>query len=113
MVAFLWLLEYVKIYVVDTVDLSCHFLLCCCCGNVCHQVITDMSTPALAKHGSDFLKRTYLQPTIMGELLPCLGVSEVGAGSDVAAIQTRAVKCGSDYVINGACSHLLMMILPI
>ena len=60
-----------------------------------------MSTPALAKHGSDFLKTNYLQPTVMGELLPCLGVSEPGAGSDVAAVQTTAQKDGSDYVING------------
>jgi citronellyl-CoA dehydrogenase len=60
-----------------------------------------MSTPALAKHGSDFLKRAFLQPTIMGELIPCLGVSEPGAGSDVAGILTSAVKDGDDYIING------------
>lgn len=60
-----------------------------------------MATPALAKHGSEYLKKTFLQPTIMGEVIPCLGVSEPGAGSDVAGIQTSAVKDGDDYVING------------
>ena len=60
-----------------------------------------MSTPALAKHGSDVVKRNFLHPTVMGELIPCLGVSEPGAGSDVANIQTNAVKDGDDYVING------------
>ena len=48
-----------------------------------------MATPALAKHGSEYLKKTFLQPTIMGEVIPCLGVSE------------PAVKDGDDYVING------------
>jgi citronellyl-CoA dehydrogenase len=70
-----------------------------------------MSTPALAKHGSHFLKRNFLQPTVMGELLPCLGVSEAGAGSDVAAIKTSAVKDGGDYVINGDISLFIISYL--
>lgn len=65
-------------------------------------VQTNMCTPALAKHGSDQLKRDYLAPTIAGELVGCIGVSEAGAGSDVASLQTSARKDGSDYVINGS-----------
>jgi citronellyl-CoA dehydrogenase len=64
-------------------------------------VQTDMCTPALARYGSDALRREFLVPTIAGEYVGCLGVSEVGAGSDVASIVTSARKDGDDYVING------------
>jgi citronellyl-CoA dehydrogenase len=64
-------------------------------------VQTDMCTPALAKHGSDELRREFLEPAIAGELLGSIGVSETGAGSDVASIKTVARKDGGDYVING------------
>lgn len=62
---------------------------------------TDMATPALARFGSDEVKREFLGPSIAGEYVACLGVSEVGGGSDVAAIRTTARKDGGDYVING------------
>ncbi|MEM6731835.1 MAG: acyl-CoA dehydrogenase family protein, partial [Myxococcota bacterium] len=73
------------------------------CGGVpmAIGVHTDMATPALARFGSDELKREWLVPTIKGEVVACLGVSEVGAGSDVASIQTTARRDGDDYVING------------
>jgi citronellyl-CoA dehydrogenase len=64
-------------------------------------VQTDMATPALARHGSDALREEFLRPSITGEFVACLGVSEVGAGSDVASIKTRARKDGDDYVIDG------------
>lgn len=64
-------------------------------------VQTDMCTPALEKHGSDELRDQFLRPAISGEAVGCLGVSEPGAGSDVASIKTTARKDGDDYVING------------
>jgi citronellyl-CoA dehydrogenase len=64
-------------------------------------VQTDMATPALARHGSDALREEFLKPSITGDYVACLGVSEVGAGSDVASIKTRARKDGGDYVIDG------------
>ena len=64
-------------------------------------VQTDMATPALARFGSDELRREFLAPSIAGDFVACLGVSEVGAGSDVASIKTTARKDGDDYVING------------
>jgi citronellyl-CoA dehydrogenase len=64
-------------------------------------VQTDMATPALAKHGSDALRREFLAPSIAGEMVACLGISETGAGSDVASIKTTARSDGDDYVING------------
>ena len=65
-------------------------------------VQTDMATPALARFGSDALRREFLAPAIAGDAVACIGVSEPGAGSDVSAIRTTARKDGGDYVINGA-----------
>ena len=64
-------------------------------------VQTDMATPALARFGSDELKRNFLTPAIAGDMVTSIGVSEPHAGSDVAAIKTTAIKRGDDYVING------------
>lgn len=73
------------------------------CGGVpmAIGVQTDMATPALARFGSDELKRNYLAPAITGEMVSCIGVSEPGAGSDVASLKSHARKDGGDYVING------------
>ena len=65
-------------------------------------VQTDMCTPALARFGSDALRREFLAPAIAGETVGCIGVSEASGGSDVAAIRTTARKDGGDYVINGS-----------
>ncbi len=65
-------------------------------------VQTDMCTPALARFGSDELRHAYLAPSIAGDMVGCLGVSETTGGSDVAALKTTARKEGSDYVINGS-----------
>lgn len=73
------------------------------CGGVpmAVGVQTDMATPALAKHGSDELRAQYLAPAIAGEMVSCIGVSEPGAGSDVASLKSYARKDGDDYVISG------------
>jgi citronellyl-CoA dehydrogenase len=73
------------------------------CGGVpmAIGVHTDMATPALARFGSDALRREFLAPAIAGDVVACVGVSEPGAGSDVAAIKTSARADGDDYVING------------
>lgn len=73
------------------------------CGGVpmAIGVQTDMATPALARFGSDELRHEFLTPTIAGDYVVCLGVSETGAGSDVASIRTTARKESGDYVING------------
>ncbi|CAL9694231.1 unnamed protein product [Knipowitschia caucasica] len=73
------------------------------CGGVpmAIGVQTDMATPALARFGSEALKKEFLQPSILGDKVACLGVSEAGAGSDVSSIRTKAVRKGDEYVING------------
>ncbi|MGC3983376.1 MAG: acyl-CoA dehydrogenase family protein [Pseudorhodoferax sp.] len=65
-------------------------------------VQSNMATPALAAFGSDTLKREFLAPAIAGEVVASIGVSEQGAGSDVASLQTRARRMGDDYVISGS-----------
>src|SRR6188472_1715596 len=73
------------------------------CGGVpmAIGVQTDMATPALARFGSDEVRREFLAPAISGDAAACIGVSEPGAGSDVASIKTSARSDGDDYVING------------
>ena len=73
------------------------------CGGVpmAIGVQTDMATPALARFGSEELKREFLAPAIAGEMVGCIGVSEPGAGSDVSAIRSVARKDGDDYLISG------------
>ncbi len=73
------------------------------CGGVpmAIGVQTDMATPALARFGSDEVRREFLEPAIAGDAVACIGVSEPGAGSDVASIKTNARSDGDDYVING------------
>lgn len=90
-------------------DYSYEIAFCEAIGHIAAQgvcmamaVQTDMATPALTHFGSDYLKRNYLAPAISGEHVVSIGVSEAGAGSDVASIKTSARKDGDDYVINGS-----------
>ncbi|OEZ28456.1 acyl-CoA dehydrogenase family protein [Variovorax boronicumulans] len=73
------------------------------CGGVpmAIGVQTDMCTPALSRFGSDELRREFLVPAIAGDTVGCIGVSEPGAGSDVAGLKTYAKKDGDDYLITG------------
>lgn len=73
------------------------------CGGIpmSFGIQTDMTTTALERYGSEELKQEFMVPSIRGDLVACLGVSEIGAGSDVASIKTRARRDGDDYVIDG------------
>ena len=64
-------------------------------------VHTDMATPSIDRFGSEELKKEFLEPSIKGEFVAALALSEVGAGSDLAAIKSSARKDGDDYIING------------
>ncbi|HMN14385.1 MAG TPA: acyl-CoA dehydrogenase family protein, partial [Bellilinea sp.] len=74
------------------------------CGSIpmAVGVQVDMATPALSRFGSDQLREEFLAPSIRGEYVACIGVSEPGAGSDVANIRTRARPDGGDFVIDGS-----------
>ena len=60
-----------------------------------------MIGPTLIIHGSDEQKAKYLPKITSGEHIWCQGYSEPGSGSDLASLQTRAVRDGDDYIING------------
>ena len=57
--------------------------------------------PSILDYGTDAQIRDYAMPILRGEATACLGMSEPGAGSDLAALSTRAVLDGDRWVING------------
>ena len=64
-------------------------------------VQAEMATPPILQYGSEEQKQRYLVPAIRGERIACLGITEPGAGSDVAAIETTARREDGGWVING------------
>src|SRR5438045_1791244 len=65
-------------------------------------VHTDMASPHLIRFGTKRQLEKYLPGVMAGSSITAVGVSEPGAGSDVAAIRTRAIRYGDHYVLNGA-----------
>ena len=65
-------------------------------------VHTDMASPHIERFGSTQQKAKYLPGICSGEIITAIGVTEPGAGSDVAGMTTRAVREGEEYVLNGA-----------
>jgi alkylation response protein AidB-like acyl-CoA dehydrogenase len=71
-------------------------------------VHTDMAMPPILAFGTEQQKQEWLVPAIAGTKILCLGITEPDAGSDVAAITTRAVRAGDgeEYVINGSKTYI-------
>ncbi|HKE13222.1 MAG TPA: acyl-CoA dehydrogenase family protein [Kofleriaceae bacterium] len=61
-----------------------------------------IALPPIIRFGTDDQKRRFVAPVLRGEKIAALAITEPGGGSDVASLQTRAVKQGSDYIVSGA-----------
>jgi citronellyl-CoA dehydrogenase len=69
-------------------------------------VQTHLATPSIDMFGSPWLKEKYLKPAIAGDVVTALAVTEPGAGSDVFAIASKAVRKGDHYVLNGSKTYI-------
>lgn len=70
-------------------------------GATYDQLAINLVGPTLMVHGTEEQKREHLPPIARAERRWCQGFSEPGAGSDLASLQTRAVRDGDEYIING------------
>lgn len=76
-------------------------------GGVVASLFTHgIAVPHIAHAGSPYLVDRYVRPTLAGETIGALGVTEPGGGSDVAGITTRAVREGDEYVVTGAKTYI-------
>jgi acyl-CoA dehydrogenase len=66
----------------------------------------NIATPPIWKFGSEDQKQRYLVPSIRGELIGALGITEPGAGSDVAALRTHAKRVDGGWVVNGEKTYI-------
>jgi len=66
------------------------------------SVHSDICMPYLTTFGSEAQKEKFLAPAITGECVLAIAMTEPGTGSDLANVQTRAIRDGDEYVINGA-----------
>ncbi len=72
-------------------------------GHVMGQVAIDsMALPPITLFGSEYIKNKVCRDVVTGKKSICLCISEPGAGSDVANIQTKAVRDGDFYIVNGS-----------
>ena len=62
---------------------------------------SDIVAPYLVHHGTEHQKQTWLPRMARGEIIGAIGMTEPGAGSDLAAIRTRADHVGNEWCING------------
>jgi acyl-CoA dehydrogenase len=66
----------------------------------------NIATPPIWKFGTEEQKQRYLAPAIRGEKIGALGITEPGAGSDVAAIRTRAEPAEAGWMVNGEKTYI-------
>lgn len=73
-------------------------------SGICSGIMVNggLATKMVAAHGTEDQKQKYLAAACRGEKIAAFGLTEANAGSDAAAIETKAVKDGDTYVINGS-----------
>ncbi len=75
-------------------------------GLVASLMTHGIATPHIARSGSPELIDRYVRPTLQGELIGALGITEPGGGSDVAGLRTTARRDGDHYVVNGSKTYI-------
>ncbi|MGB8403428.1 MAG: acyl-CoA dehydrogenase family protein [Mycobacterium sp.] len=76
-------------------------------GGVFASLLTcGISTPHMIASGDQRLIDTYVRPTLQGNMIGSLAITEPGGGSDVGHLTTRAVRDGDDYIVNGAKTYI-------
>jgi acyl-CoA dehydrogenase len=76
-------------------------------GGVFASLFTcGIATPHMIASGDQRLIDTYVRPTLQGNMIGSLAITEPGGGSDVGRLTTRAVRDGDDYLINGAKTYI-------
>ena len=65
------------------------------------SVHSEIAAPYVVAYGSEDIKRRWLPGLISGEVIAAVGLTEPGAGSDLASIKTSAIRDGDHYVVNG------------
>lgn len=70
-------------------------------GMVGISLHNDIVIPYIESYGTDEQKQRWLPGALTGDIITAIGMTEPGAGSDLASIQTTAIRDGDDYIING------------
>lgn len=76
-------------------------------GGVFASLFTcGIAVPHMAASGDEYLIENFVRPTLAGELIGSLAITEPGGGSDVGHLRTTAVRDGDHYVVNGAKTYI-------
>ncbi|WP_051581210.1 acyl-CoA dehydrogenase family protein [Pseudonocardia acaciae] len=92
---------------VDSLLVTENFILAGAPTGVCASLFTHgIAVPHMAASGDEYLLEEFVRPTLAGEKIGSLAITEPDAGSDVANLRTRAVRDGDHYVVNGAKTYI-------
>jgi acyl-CoA dehydrogenase len=92
---------------VDSLLVTESFILAGAPAGVCASLFTHgIAVPHMAATGEEYLVDRFVRPTLAGEKIGALAITEPDTGSDVAGVRTRAVRDGDHYVVNGAKTYI-------
>jgi len=92
---------------IDSLLVTESFILAGAPTGVCASLLTHgIAVPHMARAGDEYLLEEFVRPTLAGEKIGSLAITEPDAGSDVANLRTRAVRDGDHYVVNGAKTYI-------
>ncbi|WP_051342936.1 acyl-CoA dehydrogenase family protein [Pseudonocardia spinosispora] len=92
---------------IDSLIVTENFILAGAPTGVCASLFTHgIAVPHMAASGDEYLIERFVKPTLAGEKIGSLAITEPDAGSDVANLRTRAVRDDDHYVVNGAKTYI-------